>query len=265
MVNHLFIVLALFFLFSCKPKLAISEVPQVSETPVFLTHAEQENPEQTPYFKANGNEPFWNFTISKTGIQFTSLIEHFEDFKTPHTDPIRAMDANVKLYKIETESVNLTIQISQEECINTMSGEALPYTVSVELKNSGETEFQKFEGCGTYIIDSWLHDIWVLEKLQGAKVSLSDFSKELPYLEINTTTNTFSGHAGCNRVSGSLFYEKGLLRFTNPATTKMMCMAENKEDQFLEALQSSSTYKIENNRLHLFNPSVLLLVFKKID
>ncbi len=264
MVKQFFIVLALFFMYSCNPKLAVSEVPKASEAMV-LTPAEQENPEQIPYFKANGNEPFWNFTISETGIQFTSLMENFENFTTPHADPISAMDANIKLYKIETESVNLTIQISQKECINTMSGEASPYSVSIELKNSGETEFQKLEGCGSYITDYRLHDIWVLESLQEAKVSLSDFSKELPYLEINTTTNTFSGHAGCNRINGRLFYEKGLLRFTNPATTKMMCMAENKEDLFLKALQSSSTYKIEKNRLHLSNPSGLLLVFKKID
>lgn len=264
MVKQFFIVLALFFVLGCKPKLAVSEVPKASEAMV-LSPAEQENPEQIPYFKANGNEPFWNFTISETGIHFTSLMENFENFTTPHTNPIRAMDANVKSYKIETESVDLTIQITQKECINTMSGEASPYSVSVELKNSGETEFQKLEGCGTYITDYRLHDIWVLETLNGNKISLADFSKELPYLEINSSVNTFMGHAGCNSVRGALFYEKEVLRFTNAATTLMMCMEGNKEDQFLEALQSSTTYKIENNRLHLSNPSGLLLVFKKID
>jgi len=60
------------------------------------------------------------------------------------------------------------------------------------------------------------------------------------------------------------FFEKGLLRFTNIITTKMMCQ-NNKEDEFLKALKSATSYKIENNRLWLSNPDKLLVVFKKVD
>lgn len=264
MVKHLLAIFILLLVFSCKPKAAAIDVPKESETFV-LNGAELDNPENIPYFKASGNEPFWNFTISESGIAFKSLIADFEDFSTPPSKPIQAMDANVKLYKVETESVQLNIQISQNECVNTMSGDVSPYTVALEIKRSTDTQFQKLNGCGSYQTDYRLHDIWVLETLNGTKVALSDFSKELPYLEINSGTNTFMGHAGCNSVRGALFYEKEVLRFTNAATTLMMGMEGNKEDEFLRALQSSTSYTIENNRLHLSNPSGLLLVFKKVD
>ena len=83
-------------------------------------------------------------------------------------------------------------------------------------------------------------------------------------MEIYASTNIL-GFAGCNQMNGSLFFEKGLLRFSNIATTRMMCEPHNKENEFLKALQSTTTYKLENNRLWLSNPSGLQLVLRKVD
>ncbi len=265
MVRIIVSITLLLTLTSCKTKAPVLDIKTEEDKTLVLTPTEIQDSESIPYFKASGNEPFWNITIAETGIEFKSLIADFEDFKTPHNEPIKAMDANVKQYRIETASVQLNIQITQNDCVDSMSGDASPYEVSVELKHQKDTEFQNLKGCGRYLTDYRLHDIWVLETLNGNTVSVADFSKELPNLEINSNTNRFSGHAGCNRINGSLFYEKELLRFTNTATTMMMCTPQNKEDAFLKALQSSITYRIENNRLYLSNPSDTLLVFKKVD
>jgi heat shock protein HslJ len=45
----------------------------------------------------------------------------------------------------------------------------------------------------------------------------------------------------------------------------MACSGNNKEGEFLQALQSTTTYTVGNNRLSLSNPSGLLLVFRKVD
>jgi heat shock protein HslJ len=97
------------------------------------------------------------------------------------------------------------------------------------------------------------------------KVSSADFSKELPRVEIYANTNTFLGFAGCNQMNGAILFEKGLLRFSNIATTRMLCEPQNKENEFLKALQSTTTYKLENNRLWLSNPSGMQLVLRKVD
>lgn len=214
------------------------------------------------YFEANGTEPFWSLTISEEMIK---LNISGDSIMIPHSDPIHAQDSNVKLYKLHTERAEMNIQISHSECVNAMSGIAFPYSVTVDFKPGRETKFTSMKGCGAYITDYRLHDIWVLENLNDRQVDETEFDKNLPSIEINTKPNTFSGYTGCNRLNGKLFYERGVLRFMNSATTMKMCGPNNREREFLNALNAVTDYKIENNRLWLFNPSKQLLVFKKID
>jgi len=217
------------------------------------------------YFKATGNEPFWGIKIGNEQIIFTSLIPGKESITFPAVAAVRAMDANVKMYKVSNETTSATITIQQLDCQDSMSGAISPYSVKVEIKNNSELEAKKLSGCGKYITDYRLHDIWVLEELNGYKVFETDFQKEFPRLEINSTENRFSGFGGCNSITGQIFYEKEVLRFTKVVSTLMACPTGNKEGDFLKALQSTTNYSIENNRLTLSNPSGKLIVFRKVD
>jgi len=217
------------------------------------------------YFKGTGNEPFWEIKMGNDEIVFTSLIPGKEKITFPAVDAIRAMDANVKMYKVSNETTSAAITIQQLDCQDSMSGAISPYSVKVEIKNNSELEAKKLSGCGKYLTDYRLHDIWVLEELNGYKVFATDFQKEMPRIEINSTENRFSGYGGCNAISGSIFYEKDLLRFTKVISTLMACPQGNKEGEFTKALQSTTTYSIGNNQLILSNPSGKLLVFKKVD
>lgn len=217
------------------------------------------------YFTGTGNEPFWALKMGIDGIEFTSLISGKEKLTFPATEVIRAMDANIKMYKLSNETSSATITIQQLECQNSMSGLISPYKVSIEIKNNAELAFTKLGGCGNYNTDYRLHDIWVLEELNGFKVFPTDFQRELPRLEINSSENKFMGYGGCNAISGTIFYEKDLLRFTKVIATEMACGAGNKENQLIKALQSITTYSIGGNRLTLSNPSGKLLVFRKVD
>ncbi|MBL0738288.1 META domain-containing protein [Flavobacterium sp. GN10] len=217
------------------------------------------------YFKGTGNEPFWGIKIGNEEIVFTSLIPGKEKIIFPAVDAIRAMDANVKMYKVNNETASATITIQQLDCQDSMSGAISPYSVKVEIRNNSELEAKKLSGCGKYITDYRLHDIWVLEELNGYKVFATDFQKEMPRIEINSSENRFSGYGGCNAISGSIFYEKDLLRFSKVLSTLMACPSGNKESEFTKALQSTTTYSIGNNQLTLSNPSGKLAVFKKVD
>lgn len=213
------------------------------------------------YFKAYGSNPQWTLEISEQNIQ---LITEEETLTFPYNEPHRAMDANVKMYKTSSKSGEISIQTLHNECINETTGDVLPYQVSINYKDS-ENKTIGFNGCGQYITDYRLYDIWVLEKMNQQMISKEDFTEELPMLEINSLNNKFMGFAGCNSMNGNIFFEKGLLRFTDIATTRMMCGPNNKEADFLKDLRSSTTYHIGNNRLTLSNPNGELLVFKKVD
>lgn len=216
------------------------------------------------YFKASGTEPFWDIKLHNNKV----ILKTTEGtVQTPSTEPIKAQDSNIAMYRIQTEATLLDVIIAHKECSNAMSGKVFPYTVTVSYKNTGGGETKVYEGCGYYLPDYRIHDIWVLEKMQGTTVSKEDFNgNDVPNMEVNINNNRFSGFSGCNRMNGSLFYEKDVLRFTQIASTRMACPNMEKESEFLSALQSGVNYKIENNRLYLSNDSEEnLLVFKKID
>jgi len=247
---------------SCKSAIiSKKETADTAPTPAYKQQIE--NLENGIYFRATGNEPFWGLKISEKSIDFTSLTTGFESLIGAHVEPTRAMDANVKMYRVTTETVSTNIQIMQQECINTMSGDKASYVVQIEIVKDNKST--NFSGCGNYVTDSRLNDIWVLEELNGEKASLANFNRELPNLEIDSSTNKFMVFAGCNRMNGTIFFEKGLLAFTNILTTRMACINNNKENEFLKALRSTSSYKVENMRLTLSNPSGVKLVFKKVD
>jgi uncharacterized membrane protein len=111
------------------------------------------------YFKASGTEPFWNLEISEERIVLKTITD---SIFTPYTKPIQAIDGNVTLYKLQTESSELNIKIIQSECANAMSGKTSPYTVHIEYKKTIEPAVRKIAGCGTYITDYRLNDIWIL-------------------------------------------------------------------------------------------------------
>lgn len=259
MKNILSLLLLLFLMVGCK-----STAVKTSDTQTTSEYGTQED-EMKYYFTATGNEPFWGLKIGNENIIFTSLIPGKEKLVFPPVDAIKAMDANVKMYKVSNETSTATITIQQVDCQNSMSGTISPYKVSIEIKNNSELETKKIGGCGKYNTDYRLHDIWVLEELNGFKVFVTDFQRELPRIEINSSENKFMGYGGCNAISGTIFYEKDLLRFTNGISTLMACAPGNKEGEFTKALQSTTTYNIENNRLTLSNPSGKLLVFRKVD
>jgi heat shock protein HslJ len=262
-------IIAIIILFiGCKtntptPKAIESSETSESSNPTFAYKQQKENMEKGIYFRGTGTEPDWSSKISEKTIEFTSLKPGYEAISANHVDPIFAMDANVKMYRVETKVGKMIIQIMQQECVNQMSGDKSNYSVRIEFQKDDKSIH--LSGCGNYVTDYRLQDIWVLEELNGEKVSVADFSKELPNMEINTANNTFMGFAGCNRMNGSVFFEKGLLRFTKVITTRMACGGDNKESLFLKTLQSTTTYKIENLRLKLSNPSGTEIVFKKVD
>lgn len=216
-----------------------------------------------PYFKATGNEPFWSLLLSEDTIVFHSLAND-KTYTFPHTTAVKAMDANVKIYRTENPEAKMEIIIEQTECINDMSGDKSLYSVHLKLAFKNNTE-EKYHGCGDYLLPTRFHDIWVLEMLNGKKVSVSDFAKQLPYFEINAKEKTYSGYGGCNGLGGTLFYEPGILRFERGMSTLMYCGDANKENELYQALNSVTQYTFNDNRLLLSNANGTLVVMKKTD
>ncbi|MFN4199164.1 MAG: META domain-containing protein [Flavobacterium sp.] len=249
--KSIILLLLVFSLFSCGSKKSNPTLTQLDKNTLYNS-----------YFSGYGSEPMdWTLEISEESIRFATSDGSYER-NTPHVEPIKAMDANVKFYEITTESGILRIDIIMNSCEN--QSKISDYSITVKVTD-GKGDESLYNGCGTYHVDYRLHDVWVLEKIQEREVTPEMFNGEIPMIEIKSSTKEFNGFGGCNRIRGQLFQEREVLRFVEITSSKMLCDPQNKEDFFLKQLQSGIHYELINNRLFIKNPNGILVVFKKID
>jgi len=112
--------------------------------------------------------------------------------------------------------------------------------------------------------DFRIHDIWVVESINGTAYSRAEDQSLHPTLEIYLSEERFSGNTGCNNLNGSVKVEGEKISFSDIVTTKMFCVDVD-ETSFLTALRKATKYKIEKMRLYLFDDYKEVFVFRKID
>ncbi len=217
-------------------------------------------------FTASGESPKWEITISTSGvIEFISKTE-ISKINFPNSKEIPIMDVAAKSYVAETESSNIRVEIFKEECVSKLSNDTLSFRTKVMVKNSGKEKFTEFLGCGKYVPDYRLNDIWVLERLNGKEVDKTLFENKQPYLEIHIKDSRVLGYAGCNNFNGKFTFEGPDILFSeNMAMTLMACPNLELESEFVRSLtRSSLKHSFTNNKLVMSRGDVEL-VFKKVD
>ncbi|WP_299780192.1 META domain-containing protein [uncultured Formosa sp.] len=259
LLKNSIVFIILITVFSCAQ--SKKETVNTSDTVINSSSIKIQTNNSKVFFEGTGTTPDWNVILRENEIQF-SLKDHVFHFPLPHVN--NAADANIKIYSSLTKSAHIRIKIAMQDCPDA-NAKIHPYAVSIDFKQASDTDFTSYKGCGEYVTDYRLHDIWVLETMANDTVSVDQFTKELPNIEINAKANSFLGYAGCNTMNGSIFSEQSKIRFTNIVITKKMCLPTNKEALFLKALEHSTQFKIENNRLYLSNPDENTLTFKKVD
>jgi len=223
---------------------------------------EEDSTDEKPVFKATGNEPFWGLSISERAIKFNSLLEGYEKFEAAYTEPVHAMDANVKMYRSQSEDGEIKVQVFQNSCTDDMSGKKTNYKTTIEIKRRTDKEYKTFTGCGDYIADYRLYDIWVLREIGGKTVQQNLYGKEIPRIEINTTEKTFLSFTGSIEIQGKIFMEGNTIRFSTYKEPPGLNAAEK---DFLEKLRTVTSFKLAENHLLLSNSGSVLLKFQKVD
>jgi uncharacterized membrane protein/heat shock protein HslJ len=216
-------------------------------------------------FTASGNEPFWSLEIDFNKSMHFKTLTGFE-ITTPVPKAVKAMDANVVRYSAKTEQGILTIQLAKKECINDMSGLKSDYSVTIDAKNNTDKKLIRYKGCGKYLSDYRLHDIWVLVSINDNKLARKDFIKGLPLLELNLTEKKVLGHTGCNNLNGTIEVLGKKIRFGNLATTRKACGNMQFEKRYLSKLVNRTIpYNIQPGKLHLQVTADSVFTYKKID
>jgi len=215
-------------------------------------------------FIAIGSEPNWTLELDlEKSMSFATM----DDIKinTPAVEGIKAQDADVTLYRAKTESGELVITVIREDCEDNMSGEKFTYKVRVEAKNSTDKNYKTFEGCGKYLHDSRLNDIWVMEEMTGVNFKKEKLQTGMPAFEFNLNELKFDGHAGCNSFSGSINVVGNKITFSDLIGTLTACPNMKVEKAVIEALNKKTvTFSIDKMKLTLVSGKTKMAL-KKLD
>ncbi|EIJ37996.1 META domain-containing protein [Galbibacter orientalis] len=212
-------------------------------------------------FIASGENPSWSLLIDfDKSMTFTSL-DNPKKISTPVPEARIPQDVSAVNYSAETEAGLLQVTIFKESC-ETENGESFSYKVTVSTKTDEMQDYNDFKGCGKYIGDYRLNDIWALETMNGKPV---DKSMKRPNLEFNLRSGKVFGFSGCNRINGTLVVEKDSLAIGELMSTKMACPNAELETNFLDAVNNkkfSFTYK---NLILTLTSGENNLTFRKVD
>lgn len=216
-------------------------------------------------FYATGNEPSWSLDLDvDKGFHFKTM--NGVDFSAPTVDPTKSADGKLTTYTIATESGEMTVILNHTPCTDTMKGDTHAFTVSVDFKTTKEANLKRFEGCGAYVPNYTLHDIWAITEVEGVALNPSDFNTKYPQLELSTTTGTVFGNDGCNTFRGLFEMRPNELIFGNLAGTMMACPNMEISAKITKALANKTvSYVLENNRLVFMENGKPSLKFKKVD
>ena len=215
-------------------------------------------------FIARGNEPNWTLEIDlEKSMSFAAMYDI--KVKTPAVEGIKAQDSDVTLYTAKTDSGELVITVIKDKCQDNMSGENFPYKVRVEAKSPADSTYKTFEGCGRFLYDIRLHDIYVMEEMTGFNLKKEKLMKGMPTFEFNLTDMRFGGHAGCNQINGGISVVGNKITFGNLVGTLMSCPNMKIEKAVITALNDKTvTYSIDKMKLTLVSGKTKM-VLQKVD
>ena len=212
-------------------------------------------------FYAAGMDNVWELNLDFEK-DFTFKRSDGFKFSTPAVEGIKAQDANIVRYRAVVESGEMIIQLEKLECVNNTTGKKFPYKVTVEIKRGIDKDYNRLEGCGRFVFDDRIHDIWVLQQLNNKLVTGHD----LPYIELNTIDGSAMGKTGCNNFSGKADFKGNKLTLGPLATTRKICSNAIYESDFLKVMSPGEwIYEIDNRKLVLTQNGKEAIIFKKVD
>lgn len=219
-----------------------------------------------PDFKASGYGPAWMLEIEETkSIRFKSFGVNSFELLLPVPQAVKNEENQETVYESEAEQGKILIRILRKPCMDLMSAKSFDYEVIVQASPANEERDLLFEGCGMYIGDYRLSDIWVLKEFNGVKIFPKDYSRGAPSIELNLPSQKMSGYAGCNRIGSEIKVVDETISFKPVFATKMMCPKIELETKFIDALSNKTlNYKLQGLFL-LLEDEENRLVFQKGD
>ena len=210
MMRYTFYFLFLLTFASCKQSEKMPESSQNPETEksemnaredqwLFLQEKYADKRDQGISFYASGENPYWEITINDQEVIRFSSQSDFGDFTASGVEAMQPKDLNAIVYGVKTKEGTLSAMVFTDSC-TTDKGEKLPYRLSISGKKE-KGSLAEFQGCGLYLNNPALHDIWALKGWSA--LSANQHIEPSAYLEFNMKTQRLYGNLGCGEIEGN--------------------------------------------------------------
>jgi len=216
-------------------------------------------------FAGTGTEPFWGIKIDiEKGMFFNSAGDELK-FETGIPQVTQINDTET-VYTAKSKIYEVKAQITKCSCSDGMSDNISPYSVKIYITETGK-ETKMLSGCGNYLFDYCLDDIWALDKFKGVEIKKEQYSKTKPYIYIKIIEQRIGGNTGCNDFWGTTEIRGDKIVISNKITlTKMACDDMGFESDFINAMSGKIlSYKIEDLKLYLIENGTVIMEFHKVD
>lgn len=141
------------------------------------------------------------------------------------------------------------------------------FQVQIQVKSGRDTDFKEYSGCGNFLPDLALHDIWVLEELNKSDLKNSGNGQRLPRFEFFAVEGKVLGNAGCNDFNGKYtVVGQKEIQFEQVVMTRKSCPDMGIEYILAEKVFGKRMkYRREGLSLQLIGYDGTRLVLRKVD
>lgn len=158
-------------------------------------------------FSASGNTPVnWNLEADfDKEINFSagdgSLLRLIPVFT-------QTQENEQTVYRVTSGDSSLDIILSQSTCFQ-KDGMAGALAVLIKLGN------RQYSGCGRFLFNNQLNDIWVLSSINGVPINRSEFKGKEPSLYFQLESGRVEGFDGCSSFNGKVTVQGNRINFLN--------------------------------------------------
>jgi heat shock protein HslJ len=162
---------------------------------------------------------------------------------------------SITTYNANTPNGMMKIIVDEETCSTPNSKKT---TVLLNKK--------QYTGCGKYLYDYRINDIWVLESAAGKILNASDFSKGLPQILFSIAENKLMGSDGCNTISMPFELLGNRVKFGALSSSKKSCKNNSVALIFQNKISNNvASYYFTNGKFYLYLIDDSILTFKKVN
>lgn len=243
-----------FSLFSCSKTIYKGDTKKSEAARIALTPTDTfiRNQLKGIDFSASGNDPVsWTLTLDlEKNFTFKPA-----DGKTLITSPVTVVSqSGTDTYTTKTDAGPMKVVVSNEQCI-TGSKEAISRKVAISINN------KQYTGCGKYLYDFLLNDIWELEYINNKEPLASDYRKQLPRIEFNLQQSKMLGYDGCNDINSTITIQGNHISFAVIIGSTGNCTTSK---LFIEKLSGRTVdYYIKDDKLVLYLIDDSKITFRK--